>query len=102
MTDEGGPAVVRFHFSRGKPRELSCLGEGGKFLPPPETVDPSMEGGATAGPKAVGLYRPPSVWMANVELSVLMIDPVPLLWLEWGKLSSEEGMRKEGCPRAQA
>ncbi len=55
-----------------------------------------MEGGATAGPKAVGLSRPPSVWMANVELSVLMIDPVPSLWLEWGKLSSEEGMRKEG------
>lgn len=34
--------------------------------------------------------------MANVELSALMTDPVPSLWVEWGKLSSEEGMRKEG------
>ncbi len=52
MTDEGRPAVVRFHLSRAKPRELSCLGEVGKFLPLPETVDPSMEGGANGWPES--------------------------------------------------
>lgn len=55
-----------------------------------------MKGGATAGLTAAELSQPPNAWIAHVELSVSMTDPVPSPWLEWGRLCSVEGMDKEG------
>lgn len=90
MTDGGRPAALKFHLSRARPKDLSCLGEDGKFPPSPETGGPSGEGGATADLPVAELSRPPNVWMSNVELLVSVTDPFPSLWPVWVKSGSEE------------